>query len=201
MLLPWLRRCDASHIRAASTCDVERRQTVKCDAAFSCGVVSVRSPEIKGFTTGHSGDAGRVIRATSRRPAGRSPVATARVRPLSRSLTGFARYNTQLRARQDLLPVRTVDSGDARGPRWGTASFLGVRFPQREMDAATGLGDAGPGPPSKSLSSEIYAQSRGRWRDEARKQRLRGRRRARLLLRPLPGASRYNCGALHLRRR
>jgi len=87
------------------------------------------------------------------------------------------------------------------GPGGGTAGFLGVRFPQREMDAAAGLGDAGPGPPSKSLSSEIYAQSRGRWRDEARKQRSRGRRRARLLLRSPPGGPRYNCGALHLRRR
>ena len=69
----------------------------------------------------------------------------------------------------------------------------------------TGLGDgAAPGPQSKSLSAEIYAQSRARWRDEARKQRLCRRRRARsLLLSPpplLPGAPRYNCGALHLRR-
>lgn len=62
------------------------------------------------------------------------------------------------------------------GPGGARAVIWGCAFPRREMDAAAGLGDAGPVPQSKSLSSEIYAQSRGRWRDEARKQRLRGRR-------------------------
>lgn len=111
-------------------------------------------------------------------------------------------------------PSERSTAGDARGgPAGGGRArpvfFLGVRLPRREMEAGVGGGarvSAGPGAGrSKSLSSEIYAQSRGRWRDEARKQRLCRRRRARA--RPpfppplLPGAPRYNCAALHLRRR
>jgi len=46
-----------------------------------------------------------------------------------------------------------------RGGSGGTRPvFWGVRFPRRETDAGAGLGDGGPAPPSKSLSSEIYGQ-------------------------------------------
>jgi len=117
-MLEW-RRADMR--RRASTNGEMWRAAVRSFLPSSCP--SVRSPEIKVhlFTAGRSGGAGRLLSAR-RSPANRRPLPSLLAYG---PLTGFARYNTQLRARQDLLPVRTVDSGDARGPRWGTGGYLG----------------------------------------------------------------------------